>query len=449
MNNKYPVYYYLLLILALVLSILFWWVILHNDVNRGVFSSDTVQSNVSVGSIKLDPEFRSLPIEPDEVIVDDESKRMIVSNLINIAVKDTSPRLESLLNDFVTAYDTSIYKFKFLDSTINYVQIQVPTPEREHFKKEVKAKLANLPLLVWDEYLFSTSSTIKNTAINWQFAAIEIPNQARHSLGNDIVIAVIDNGFDLEHPSLKHKAIKPFNSVDFSTNVGYAAVNHGTHVASLALGAANNNTESEGVCPSCKLMPIKAEDTNGYIASSYIIRGILYAIKQQADIVNISLGLSMADLSQLPETFQNQFIQHEGKDEEQFWSEMFTYAEKNRTICVLAAGNSNILTGFDPFQRSPKTIKVGAIDDGNRKASFSNYGSYTTIYAPGVRLMGAKPDNQEELMTGTSMAAPLVAGYLGLLKSKFPEADNQEVINLLLKNTVQFNHLNILKNQII
>lgn len=449
MNNKYPFYYYLLLALALLLSIVFWWIMLGSNGYHNLFSSGIRQSNGIGGSIKVDPDFRSLPIEADQIIVDDESRRKVVSNLINIAVKDTLPRLESLLNDFIAAYDTSIYQFKFVDSTINYVQVQVPPGERETFKKEVKSKLDNLPLLVWDESLFSTSSATNNMAINWQFSALEIPDQARQSLGNDIVIAVIDNGFDLEHPSFKQKALKPFNSVDFSTNVGYGGVNHGTHVASLALGAKNSNTKSEGVCPSCRLMPIKAEDTNGYIASSYIIRGILYAIKQQADIVNISLGLSLAESLQLPETFQNEFIQHGAKDEEQFWSEVFHYAEKNRTVCVIAAGNSNILTGFDPFQRSIRTVKVGAIDDNNHKASFSNYGKYTTIYAPGVQLMGAKPDNQEELMAGTSMAAPLVAGYLGLLKSKFPKAENQEIITLLMNNTVQINQLNILKNQII
>lgn len=448
MKNKYPFYYYLLLLIGLIVAIVFWWLLLRSS-NLTIFNSISNGNNGGDGSVSAGQYIIGQPIESEQIIIDNESKREIVSNLINVAVQDTMPKLDEFIEAFVATYDTSLYRIRFSDTTINYVQIEVPDKNRDQFKRDIKGKISNLSLLVWDEFLFRTAHVNTGNNVNWQFSAVDLSNQARQSYGEGIVIAVIDNGFDLNHINFKNKIVKPYNSVDFSSNVNYSNINHGTHVASLALGESNNTTSVEGMCPSCQLMPIKAEDANGYIASSYIIRGILYAIKQQADVINISLGLAIANNVQVPENFQNQYIENGGKDEENFWAEVFSYADKNNTICVLAAGNSNILTGFDPFQRSKETIKVGAVDENNHKTSFSNYGKYTTLYAPGVRLLGAKPNNQEEVLEGTSMAAPLVAGYIGLLKSKFPDSNNKEIIRMLLQNTKQVNQINVLKNQII
>ena len=129
----------------------------------------------------------------------------------------------------------------------------------------------------------------------------------------------------------------------------------------------------------------------------------------------------------------------------EFWNDLFEYANQNNVTCVLAAGNNNILTGFDPFQRSKNTIKVGAIDQNFNKAKFSNFGDKTTIYAPGVGIFGAKPNNSYEFLNGTSMAAPIVSGFIGLFKSQNKNLTNQEIINLLKANSVMINDLNILK----
>jgi subtilisin family serine protease len=111
---------------------------------------------------------------------------------------------------------------------------------------------------------------------------------------------------------------------------------------------------------------------------------------------------------------------------------------------VLAAGNSNIMTGFDPFQRSKNTIKVGAIDKNQNKAGFSNFGPNTTIYAPGTNIYGAKPGNSYEILQGTSMAAPIVSGFVGLLKSMNKNLNNQQIISILNRNSVSENNLKIL-----
>ena len=159
----------------------------------------------------------------------------------------------------------------------------------------------------------------------------------------------------------------------------------------------------------------------------------------------MSFGTEIVTNEPIPIEIQQQFIRNGAKDEESFWVELFNYAEKNKTICVLAAGNSNMLTGFDPFQRAKNTIKVGAVDENLKKADFSNYGSFTTIYAPGTHIIGAKPNNQYEYLDGTSMASPIVSGFIALLKSQHKNADFSQIFALLNRNTTQLNNLNILK----
>jgi subtilisin family serine protease len=103
-----------------------------------------------------------------------------------------------------------------------------------------------------------------------------------------------------------------------------------------------------------------------------------------------------------------------------------------------------MMTGFAPFQRSKNTIKVGAIDKNQNKASFSNFGPNTTIYAPGTNIYGAKPGNSYEILQGTSMAAPIVSGFIGLLKSMNKNLSNQQILSLINRNSVTENNIKIL-----
>lgn len=454
-TNKYPFSYFLILFLALILAILFWIIVLKSVVSNSSHASVSVTNPITESEYwqrKYLPNQpgKIKPIDTTKIIIDTINKRKIVGNLVNIAIKNTTNSIAKFASDLKEKYPSDDYKIVYIDSVINRLQVQLPEKDRVNFKLEVKEKLNQYKLLVWDETLFDYVKTfndpkLKDNNANWYLNAININKAWEQTTGNkQIVIAVIDNGFELNHPELKGKAVKPYNVIDKSTDVSPSKQNHGTHVASTIVATGNNNQGLVGICPDCTFMPIKVEDQNGMMSNTYIIDAILYAIKNKADVVNLSLGMQIPMGLNIPLQEQKEYINSSAKDEEEFWDDLFNYANEKNVTCVLAAGNSNIMTGFDPFQRAKSTIKVGAINQNEQKANFSNFGPNTTIYAPGTNIYGAKPGNSYEVLQGTSMAAPIISGIIGLIKSKNKNISNQEILRILNANSISKNNLKIL-----
>ena len=454
-NNKYPFRYYAFLFLILLFAILLWLLFfhlvpVHNLKNNSVINKSVTQNDYwqqeylpkQVGQIK--------PIDTSKIINDSLNQRRIVSNLVNIAIKNTTNSIARFASELKEKYPSDEYKIVYIDSVINRLQVELPEKERVNFKTEVKTKLNQYKLLVWDETLFDNVKSFNDPKLsdnntNWYLKTIHIEKAWNQTTGNkNIIIAIIDNGFDLNHPELKDKSVKPYNVIDKSTNVSPSKENHGTHVSSTIIANGDNNQGLVGICPNCSFMPIKVEDQNGMMSNTYIIDAILYAIKNKADVVNLSLGMQIPMGLNIPLQEQKDYINSSAKDEEEFWDDLFNYANDKNVTCVLAAGNSNIMTGVDPFQRSKNTIKVGAIDKNHTKANFSNFGASTTIYAPGTNIYGAKPGNSYEVLQGTSMAAPIVSGFIGLLKSINKNLTNQQIMSIISRNSITENNIKIL-----
>jgi subtilisin family serine protease len=462
-KNNFPFKYYLYLLILLIISIVFWLFILRDYNYRispsDIFGGDHNQNNEQIGQ---KGDFRNyeqyLPREYGEIIeidtnqieIDSITGRSYLSNLLNVALKNESPNLDKFIIDFIDEFGHENYKITYVDTVINRIQIQLKNNNRSEFKSILKHKMNNYDLLVWDEVLFESSrsfndSKIENTQYDWFLKAINMNDAWEVSVGNpNIIIAVLDNGFDSQHPELKGKEIKPYNVVKHNNNIQPNKLNHGTHVSATIVGKANNNLGLVGIAPFCSYMPIKVSDDNEIITNSYIIDGILYAIKNKANIINLSLGMLIDKNAVIPTDEQLNYIDFFAKDEELFWDELFKYADKKNVTCVIAAGNNKILTGFDPFQRSQYTIKVGAVNEKFKKADFSNFGEYTTIYAPGVSIYSAKPNTSFELLDGTSMAAPIVSGAIALLKSKDINISNREIIKRLKLSAVKKNDIDII-----
>ena len=426
-----------LILIFIILSIIIWWYLMSIYFNRKEVSGTTTivypQPPNEIGH--------------EDLIIDTSTNRQIVSNLLNIALKDKKGSILEFIADFNKKYNSQ-YTITSFDTIINKTQIKLESnEERLTLKQKIKNDFPNYDLLIWDESIFQSNVTFKDPAINdpqvnWYYKTLNIQSLWNSYSTSNIIVAVIDNGFDLNHFELKNKFIYPYNVTSKDSLNMSNSVNHGTHVASL-VAAETNNQGMVGMAPFARVIPIKIENSNGYMTSSSIIDGVLYAIHKGADVINMSLGARTP--LQLSEAQQEDIIKNHGGDEQVFWDELFKYATDNNVICVQAAGNDAVLTGLDPFARSSNSIKVGAYNSSMKITNFSNYGNLTTIFAPGEDILGASPNNQFESMQGTSMASPIVAGIMAILKSRDKNLTLTQAIDFLNQNSITTNNNKLLK----
>lgn len=386
--------------------------------------------------------FKRPPIDSTKLIKGDSGITVIVSDIFNIALKDKTKNLTEFSVDLKNQFPDSGYKIIYYDTSTLRVQFQFPDSNRNALKSSIKEKMDDYELLIWDESIFTTYKTFNDPALtdaekSWYLNAVGAYDAWEVTTGKrDVVIAVIDDGFDLNNVDFKNKIIKPYNVK--SRNANITADNdriHGTHVAGIAIGNANNAYGISGIAPECSFMPIQVSESSDMFSSSDVIDAILYAVKNDADVVNISLGKYFNEsVTALSKEQQKQLAQQLAKDEEEFWNELLDYADKENSIIVFATGNQNVLVGIDPMLRSDKAIKVSAVNQNLAKTGFSNFGEKVTIYAPGEKINSIIPGNREKILDGTSMASPIVAGAIGLMKS-VNKSITVERVKQLLKST--------------
>jgi subtilisin family serine protease len=365
----------------------------------------------------------------------------IIANRLNILMENEDKSILELARDFKTKYPDDKYKIIYYDDVVKRMQVEIPSEEREKLKQEIPAAFASkYKLFVFDEALFEGAYAPSDPAFSdenksWYLKTIKAPQAWDITRGSEkIVVAIVDNGFNLKHPELSSKVVKPYNVWSHNQEIFPQQVDHGTHVAGTALAIADNGIGICGIAPNCKFMPIQVADKKGMMTTSSVLDGILYALYQGADVVNVSLGNEFTGLSQFPENKQQDLINNHFKEEERLWFEISRIASKHKVTIVIAAGNDNVLAGIDAMQRPDNFIVVSAIDKNNNafgKSNFSNYGEYSTISAPGVGIYSCVGISNYEMMDGTSMAAPIVTGAVALMKSINDSLTTKQIICIL------------------
>ena len=177
---------------------------------------------------------------------------------------------------------------------------------------------------------------------------------------------------------------------------------HGTHVSGIVAGHGNNAVGISGLCWSAKVMPVKFMDSHGRGSTSNAVTGIDYAVKQGAKVINCSFGSSSKSKSLEDEV---------------------SYAKKKGVLLVVAAGNDGDDIDSKPTYPASYTssniITVAATTQLNQLASFSNYGkSGVDLGAPGDKIVSTYLGSTYKTLSGTSMAAPLVAATAAMLRSQ-------------------------------
>jgi len=424
-KRKMPGWLWFLLgmILTFIILFLLWWFLLRN--NNALPDEAGVLPPIDTTQLGVDP--------------DDPSQKPIFTNKVNVALKKDADLIafaEKLKDDYKKYLEVVYY-----DTTINLLQIQTPEGDWKRWKDTLKT--FSEVRLTFNESLFEggkipTDPAFKQPDKNWYFDLIGVYNAWDISQGSDsVIVAIIDDGFDITHPEFKNKIVNQWNVVTHSTDLfPSGGSEHGTHVAATAVGWNDNKEGLCGIAPKCKLMPIQIGDADGLMSSLSIVSGILYAIHHDADVVNMSIGTYYGDDVLMLSEQEQRTLTTLYPDEADFWDELFLFANETDMIIVQAAGNQDILAGIDPFSRSLKNVVVAALDTAENKADFSNWGEYSTVSAPGVSIYSAIPGNSFEFLDGTSMASPIVTGAIALIKSVHPEWTPEEVIAALVNSAI-------------
>ncbi len=388
------------------------------------------------------------PIDTTRVIVDpeDPGRRRVFSDKVNIALNKGVNAL-SFAQKLHDQYAEDL-KIVYCDTVIKLMQVETPEGEWKEWMTKLKAmdevKLAFSNTMFTGEYKASDPA-FSEAKKAWYFNEVQAYQAWDITKGDpNVIVAVVDNGFDLNHPEFKDKIVSPYDITTGSTQVsvcGGEGNEHGTHVAGTAVGLADNGQGLCGIAPNCKLMPIKIADEYGNMQTISVVAGILYAIHHNAKVVNLSLGTYFGEeILSLPTSQQRELAHNEYPDEAQFWSDLFQFSLDEDIVLVIAAGNQNIITGIDPFARSPKTLTVSAYQKNAKpKAEFSNHGEYATISAPGVDIYSSVPGAKYEYLDGTSMASPIVAGAAALMRSAHPHIKAEDIVAILKKTAKPLN----------
>ena len=219
------------------------------------------------------------------------------------------------------------------------------------------------------------------------------------TLGGGVKVAVLDTGVDQDHEDL------PINfslQKNFTTSPSVDDFyGHGTHVAGIIAAVGDNGKGVSGGCPSCVILNGKVLRDDGAGYYSWIANGITWAADNQAKVINLSLGGPASS-----RTLQN----------------AVNYAWKKGAVVVAAAGNSGNQSKTYPAAYA-NAIAVAATDNRDQKASFSEYGKWVDIAAPGVNVFSTFPNHPYKINkspnydygSGTSMATPMTSAAAALI----------------------------------
>jgi len=229
----------------------------------------------------------------------------------------------------------------------------------------------------------------------WHLPKIGAPQAWDISTGAGVVIAILDTGVNVAHPDLAGRAVPGWNV--FNNNSDTADVyGHGTKVAGTAMAAGNNGIGVTGVGFAAKVMPVRISDLDGYAFFSDMAEGIVWAADHGARVANISYQ-GAAGSSSVQSAAQ--------------------YLRSKGGVVVVSAGNTG---GAQEIAANTNVIAVSATDSADQRPSWSSYGGYVDIAAPGVSVMTTTSTGGYGGFSGTSASAPVVAGTYALMMTANP-----------------------------
>jgi subtilisin family serine protease len=285
------------------------------------------------------------------------------------AVEDSLENLNTLV--ISTSTDAEVDRLK-ADPSVAYV-------EQEYFHE------APRPMKGWLSTQVARNSNFKQSAgTPWGIVAVKAPDAWKNSdKGQGARVLVLDTGIDQDHPSLKANFEKGQDFVgDNNAPYAYADhVGHGTHVSGTIAGAIDK-TGFTGVAPKAKILMGRVCSEQG-CSNISIAQGINWGIKENVDVISMSLGGSMSTPAE---------------------RSAVASAYKAGVTVVAASGNDGSSRVSYPAALST-VIAVGAVDSSLKKADFSQYGPELAVVAPGVAVVSSVPQG-----SGRDSAVTIISG---------------------------------------
>jgi subtilisin family serine protease len=259
---------------------------------------------------------------------------------------------------------------------------------------------------------------------------------------SNVVIAIVDDGVDYRHEDLIDNVwtnepeadgvtgvdddgngfVDDIHGWDFGDNdadptnapSSRSYYDHGTHVAGIACASTNNQKGVAGTSWNCEFMPVKVSPDADPGDTPFGAEGIVYSVDNGADIISNSWR---------------------GHGRTKWEQEAINYAYSKGAIIVAAAMNGDSERPGYPASYQ-HVISVAAVKENDTKTSYSNYGPWIDLCAPGgdegAYILSTIPGNQYKFWGGTSMATPVVSGVFGLVKSLHPDWNNDRIIRQVL-----------------
>ena len=435
-----------LLWLALVFIFLAWvWLLItcwgSNPRPVQSLTSGAVIQNPLPGRLPDVPNAQ-VPWNPEQVVTDPIAGPH-VENRWNIAfTSDQKTYIE-----FAQAVDSVLPKesaeLVYWDDLIGRIQFNWLDP-RKFDPEEIKTALSDFGPLVWSERLLGSNVVAGQSSTNTDIWHLEAIQWVAGSGAQRVIprIGVIDDGFDLASSGLIDATGTALNLAARDTVVNSSdARSHGTHVASLACAPEGKDSLFHGVSQHSELVPIQLTEVDEpTFPMTGVIDGILYAARNGVSVINLSLGGIFPYAEEYQSLTQKEREVLLGqmmdltRDERRFWSHLYAILESRGISVVVAAGNDTMPLEWDPMHSSRYPIYVTAFDRMGSMSDFSNYissdvDSLTVVCAPGEDIQSYVHGGKLVAMSGTSMAAPLVAGAVAEMRVGNPDLNPAQIRN--------------------
>ncbi|MBN1151451.1 S8 family serine peptidase [candidate division WOR-3 bacterium] len=365
--------------------------------------------------------------KPGEVIVKfrNSSRDEITFEVADGLVSSNIPSLNSIFSEYeIVSYDQLIpdydygrnidygldliYVFSSTrdDRAVSSVNAFTHNPWVDFCELNFQMEMAGItPFNSWEPFLTPNDPSYSS---QWFLPNIQAPAAWDIQTGNHShIVAIVDDACEKGHADLAGNYITGYDYVsnDNDPTPPNASYDHGTHCSGCAAAVTNNSTGISSIGFGIGLIGIRTE-----LNVSAIVQGINFSAQNGADAISMS-WVASSPISSIATAINDAYNNYD-------------------VVCVAAAGNYNTSSPYYPAA-GDNTIAVAATNSSNQKANFSNYGTWIDISAPGVNIYSTVPFGTYAYMDGTSMACPITAGLITLMRCQFPGENNTQIIQRL------------------